>query len=128
MQSKTNSLQICAALLVALSIGLGAFGAHGLRSLLDTRSFEVYETAGFYLLIQSVALLWLSRYPKPAALLIAGMLLFSGSLYLLSTYSLHQLPVAWLGPVTPIGGLLMIAAWVWASWLHFVTKKEERQA
>jgi uncharacterized membrane protein YgdD (TMEM256/DUF423 family) len=102
-----------AAFLLALGIGMGAFGAHGLRPLLEARSMDVYETAVFYLITQALGLLWVAGQDRPAAfrLLLSGILLFAGSLFLLSTRSLHALPVSWLGPLTPIGGLLMMAGW-----------------
>lgn len=112
-----------AAVLIALGIGMGAFGAHGLRPILETRPMEVYETAVFYLLTQAIGLLWLSHLKVAARLLIGGLLLFSGSLFLLSTASLHGLPVQWLGPITPVGGLLLMAAWLQAAFEFSKTKK-----
>lgn len=120
------NFQIWATMLIATSMALGALGAHVLRPLLDSRSFQVYETASFYLLIQAVALLWISKFNGPARLLLAGIGLFSGSLYLLSTASLHGLAVSWLGPITPVGGLLVISAWLWAALLIWRAKKQER--
>jgi uncharacterized membrane protein YgdD (TMEM256/DUF423 family) len=112
-----------AAILVALGIGLGAFGAHGLRPLLEARPMEVYETAVFYLITQALGLLWMNNLKIASRLLLLGVLLFSGSLFLLSTASLHGLAVQWLGPVTPIGGLLLIAGWLQAAFEFSKTKK-----
>lgn len=111
------------AMLLAIGIGLGAFGAHGLRPLLAARSMEVYETAVFYLITMALGLFWMKDQKGPARLLLTGILLFSGSLFLLSTSSLHSLPVSWLGPVTPIGGLCLMAGWVWIAIRHLPTKK-----
>jgi uncharacterized membrane protein YgdD (TMEM256/DUF423 family) len=114
-----------AAALIAMGIGMGAFGAHGLRPLLEERPMEVYETAVFYLITQAIGLLWLSNFKIAGPLLISGILLFSGSLFLLSTASLHGLPVQWLGPITPVGGLLMMAAWLQAAFEFSKTKKSQ---
>lgn len=111
---------------MAVGIGLGAFGAHGLRPLLEARSLEVYETAVFYLITQALGIMWMGSAKGPAKLLLVGIILFSGSLFLLSTASLHQLPVRWLGPITPIGGLCLMAGWLWAAYLQFATKKSEK--
>jgi uncharacterized membrane protein YgdD (TMEM256/DUF423 family) len=112
-----------AAGLMALGIALGAFGAHGLRPLLPTRSMEVYETAVFYLITMALGLLWMEKEKLASRLLLTGILLFSGSLFLLSTAGLHGLPVQWLGPVTPVGGLLLMAGWLRAAYGYLPTKK-----
>jgi len=103
---------------LAAAVMLGAFGAHGLRDQLDEYLMGIYERAVFYHFIHALGLLvvpLLARVNalKPAsaslvcALLLAGIVFFSGSLYLLAlTGSL------WLGAVTPIGGISFIAAWI----------------
>ncbi len=99
-----------------LAVGLGAFGTHGLKWKLDAGMMDVYKTAVFYHMIHSLALFlvgWIaSDYPNSKIfisgyLFIAGIILFSGSLYLLST--LH---LPWLGMVTPIGGLCFMLGWL----------------
>jgi len=103
---------------LGLAVMLGAFGAHGLRGKLDAYSMGIYERAVFYQFIHAIGLLvtpLLARVQalKPAAadwvcvLLAAGILIFSGSLYLLAVTGTR-----WLGAVTPIGGLCFIAAWL----------------
>ena len=110
------------AILMALSVALGAFGAHGLRGRLDAYSMSVYEKAVFYQFIHSLGLLIVSYLPKTGtfsmsaastvcALLLAGIVLFSGSLYVLAVTGR-----TWLGAITPIGGLSFIAAWVMLAW------------
>jgi uncharacterized membrane protein YgdD (TMEM256/DUF423 family) len=116
-------MKFVGACLLAIGIGMGAFGAHGLRPLLPVRPMEVYETAVFYLITMALGLFWVGEYKGPARLLLLGILLFSGSLFLLSTASLHGLPVRWLGPVTPIGGLCLMAGWVWFGLGQLPTKK-----
>jgi uncharacterized membrane protein YgdD (TMEM256/DUF423 family) len=110
-------------LLLAIGIMLGAFGAHGLESHITEKSLSIWEKAVFYQLINGAALLSLALYQqqviyrrqKLACLLIfSGTLLFSGSLYLLACKDLLQIGLApILGPITPIGGSLMIAGWIW---------------
>ena len=113
---------ITAAIIGALSVALGAFGAHGLKDKLNEYTLGIFETAVRYqfyhvfalvavgLLFQSYNngwMLWSGR------LFIAGMILFCGSLYAL-TYFLanNNESMKWLGAVTPFGGLCFIAGWV----------------
>ncbi|MBN8733387.1 MAG: DUF423 domain-containing protein [Acidobacteria bacterium] len=110
------------AALLALAVMLGAFGAHGLKGKLDGYSMGVYEKAVFYHFIHALGLLIvpvLARLDaiKPGqaslvcALLAAGILIFSGSLYLLAIFGMR-----WLGAITPLGGLSFIAAWIMLAW------------
>lgn len=107
---------------------LGAFGAHGLKGKLAPDLLVSFETGVRYQLIHAVLLLvialWARTVPSAllswsASLVAAGVVLFSGSIYLLATRDLTGF--AWaraLGPVTPLGGLLLISGWlvlaVWA--------------
>jgi uncharacterized membrane protein YgdD (TMEM256/DUF423 family) len=111
-----------AALLLALAVGLGAFGAHGLRGRLDAYSLGLWEKAVFYHFIHALGMLAVSILPRtgtfpPAAssqvcaLLLVGIAVFSGSLYLLALTGTRA-----LGAITPIGGLAMIAAWLLLAW------------
>ena len=103
-----------AAIYGLLAVVAGAFGAHGLRGRITPEMLSAWETAASYHLLHSGVLLALALYASatgravtlPAALIAAGVLLFSGSIYLLATTS-----QTWLGPVTPIGGTLLIAGW-----------------
>ena len=104
-----------AAALCFLAVALGAFGAHSLRSTLESRGMlDVWNKAVFYHFIHAIALLVLALYGTinrgACLLLLVGILLFSGSLYLLAL-----IPQArdWLGPVTPLGGLCFLAGWAW---------------
>ncbi len=106
----------CAALLGLTGVAAGAFGAHGLKETLETSGhLETWKTAAHYQLIHAVALLalaaWQGHHPTPWArraglCWLIGSLLFSGSLYALSLGG-----PKWLGPVTPLGGLLLIIGW-----------------
>jgi len=104
------------ALLLALGVGLGAFGAHALRSLVDASSLAVWHTAVLYQLLHGLGLLLTAAlgsqlhpawWARSAALMLAGVLIFSGSLYALVLSG-----VKWLGAITPIGGVAMILAWL----------------
>lgn len=110
------------ALLGALAVGIGAFGAHGLKPHLSEYQITIFEKGVQYqffhvlallavgiLLQQSPQNLWLKR---AGWLFVAGIIGFSGSLYLLACRDLLAFPVGWAGPVTPLGGLCFLAAWV----------------
>ncbi len=110
------------ALLGALAVGIGAFGAHGLKPHLSEYQITIFEKGVQYqffhvlallavgiLMQQSPQNLWLKR---AGWLFVAGIIGFSGSLYLLACRDLLAFPVGWAGPVTPLGGLCFLAAWV----------------
>ena len=97
----------------ALAVALGAFGAHGLKELLaQNGTAAIWEKAVFYHFIHAVMLFVLAqRRPLSAGpwwCFFSGIVIFSGSLYLLAVTNLH-----WLGAITPVGGLCLIAGWVW---------------
>jgi uncharacterized membrane protein YgdD (TMEM256/DUF423 family) len=97
-----------AALFGASGVALGAFGAHGLKALLAAnQTLEVWHTASLYHLLHAVVLLWAAGRSLAFRLFACGILVFSGSLYLLAVTGLK-----WLGAVTPLGGLLLIAGWL----------------
>ncbi|MFN0125525.1 MAG: DUF423 domain-containing protein [Verrucomicrobiales bacterium] len=109
------SLSRLAATLASLGIILGALGAHGAvhDRLVSRQSLGTWETAVLYHLIHAVALWTMAghsgpRAPAAAWLWVAGILLFSGSLYVLSV---TRAPA--LGPITPLGGVAFIAGWLW---------------
>ncbi|KAK4113259.1 DUF423-domain-containing protein [Canariomyces notabilis] len=94
----------------ATAVGLGAFGAHGLKkSIADPQKLANWSTAAQYQLVHSAALLIASNNPVAGTLFTAGMTLFSGSLYALT---LDTERFRWMGPVTPLGGLCLIAGWL----------------
>ena len=106
------------AAMAGLAVAAGAFGAHGLRSRLDADMLAVFETAARYQMYHGLALLavaWaVGRWPAAATagwLFVAGIVLFSGSLYVLSLSG-----VRWLGAITPLGGLCFLAGWAVLAW------------
>lgn len=109
-----------AAILGAVAIMLGAFGAHGLKELINTESIAVFETgvkyqmyhALFLLFIGSTALVTEKAKKAILTLVITGILFFSGSVYFLACNSLFSFDFKKIGIITPIGGLLLIAAWI----------------
>jgi Uncharacterized small membrane protein len=113
-----------AALAGFIGVGMGAFGAHGLKHLLSEHYLDIYKTAVSYqmwhaLLLAIVALLPVHRLLNWAGwLLVAGMALFSGSLYILSIFQLN-----WLGIVTPFGGLAFLGAWGLLAFVAFQHKQ-----
>ena len=103
-----------------LAVLFGAFGAHALRARLSPDMLAVWKTANEYHFYHALGLLLigvLARQTRGTALdvatlcMLAGILLFSGSLYLLSLSG-----VRWLGAITPIGGSLFLAAWLSLAW------------
>ncbi|TGD79749.1 DUF423 domain-containing protein [Hymenobacter wooponensis] len=107
-----------AALLGALGVGIGAFGAHGLRNILEASGrFDTFETAVRYQFYHALALLAIGilYHVRPelrglgttAWLWLGGIIVFSGSLYVLCLTGITK-----LGAITPIGGLLFIAGWI----------------
>lgn len=102
-----------AAITCFLAVGLGAFGAHALKPMLTVREMlGAWEKAVLYQFVHALALLALAVVPnvnRPAAmLLVAGIALFSGSLYLMALTNVRA-----LGAITPLGGLCFLAGWAW---------------
>ena len=116
MPAPSRLLLLATSFLGLIGVGLGAFGAHGLKGILESRgSTGVWETAVLYHLVHTVALFALALGGDRASLpvgragacWVAGILLFSGSLYLLAVGGPR-----FLGPVTPLGGLAFLAGWL----------------
>lgn len=112
----SRALIVTAALLIAAATMLGAFGAHALQGKLSPDRLSVYETAVRYHFYHALGLLGIGLAARfyegallgwAAGLVLAGVVLFSGSIYLLS-FGAPRL----LGIVTPIGGTLLIAGWI----------------
>lgn len=110
-----------AALSGAIAVMLGAFGAHSLKSILSANQLSSWKTAVLYMLVHSIVLLvlGLQQNNKSSAvlrqstwLIFAGIICFSGSIILLVLQDYLGMNMGWLGPVTPLGGLLFIAGWL----------------
>ena len=110
---------ISAGLLGLVAVVLGAFAAHGLRSALSVSSLESFQTGVRYQMYHAFFLFVVGLLPQltPAQknrlflLTIIGVVLFSVSIYLLSSNTLTPIDFGFLGPITPIGGLFLISAW-----------------
>lgn len=112
---------IVAAVSAFISVAAGAFGAHGLKSRLTPEMLTVFEVGVRYQMYHSFGLFVVSwaceRFPSSSTtttsgwLFIAGIIIFSGSLYLLSITGLK-----WLGAITPIGGLAFLFGWIMLAW------------
>ncbi len=111
---------VTTALMGLTAVILGAFGAHSLRPLITPENIAIWEKAVQYQQYHALALfmcyLYLRKeqsvYVRNAGIcFILGILCFSGSLYLLATRNLTNIPTLIIGPVTPIGGFFFIAGW-----------------
>ena len=107
-------------ILAGLGVAAGAFGAHALKDILDPPMLQVFETATRYVMYHAFGLCIVSwaidRYPeqrleKSGWLFLIGILLFSGSLYVVSLAGIR-----WVGAVTPIGGLAFMIGWLLLAW------------
>ena len=104
-----------AAINMAIAVALGAFGAHGLKSMVSPQQLEWWHTATLYLFVHALGLLLLGllirlKYATQTSawLLQIGIIIFAGSLYAMTLGA----PL-WFGAITPIGGISMIAGWLW---------------
>lgn len=126
----TNLSDTCigiGALSVMIAVGTGAFGAHALKQILSPDMLKTYHTAVDYQFLHSVGLMIIGILNKQsprtchksiAALMFTGIILFSGSLYILSLSSLK-----WLGMITPFGGICFLLAWLLLGY-HYLFKQE----
>ena len=99
------------AILAACAVALGAFGAHALADVVTADRLATFETGVRYLMYHSLGLLLIglarTENPWPARIMLAGSLIFSGSLFLLVFTG-----ASWLGAVAPVGGVLQISGWL----------------
>jgi uncharacterized membrane protein YgdD (TMEM256/DUF423 family) len=107
---------IAGAMLAASGVALGAFGAHALKNVLSSEALGWWQTGVQYQMWHAIGLVAIGAAPEartrgPAWMLAAGTLVFSGSLYAMALSEAR-----WLGAVTPLGGVLMIAGWAWLAW------------
>ena len=104
-----------AALNLAIAVALGAFGAHGLKAIVNSQQLEWWQTATLYWFIHGLGLLLVGILIRlnyatqtTAWLLQIGVIIFAGSLYAMTLGAPR-----WFGAMTPIGGILMIVGWLW---------------
>jgi uncharacterized membrane protein YgdD (TMEM256/DUF423 family) len=122
----TNLIIAFGAINAFLAVGAGAFGAHGLKSILTPEYLAVFKIAADYQLIHGIGLILIGilskDYASPyitvsAIFMFIGIIFFSGSLYLLTLTG-----TKWLGAITPIGGLCFLIAWLTLG-LNFLINK-----
>lgn len=127
-----KKLLITGSVLGLLAVILGAFAAHGLEKIVDTKAIETFKTGVRYQMYHALLLLVLAGLTKLTLktkkvilyLVIFGVILFSGSIYGLSTNILTGFDFKQIGFVTPLGGLLLIMAWS-LMLLKFIKLKED---
>lgn len=127
MQTKILSV---AAILGLLAIVLGAFGAHALKAVLTPEQLTAFETGVKYQMYHALFLLFIATTVSVSEkarkiifnLTLSGVVLFSGSIYFLTTKNLTGIDLKPIGIVTPIGGLLLIVAWFWL-FIDLIRKK-----
>lgn len=114
-----NKILAFAALSGAVAVILGAMGAHWLKAQLSPDQLDSFKTGVRYQAWHAIALLFLSTQADKikgantvAWLWLVGSIFFSFSIYVLSTASITGWELSWLGPITPLGGVLLIAGWI----------------
>lgn len=121
------------AVLGIISIILGAFGAHALKEVLTEQQLISFETgvryqmyhAVFLLIVGSIGFLTEKQKKTILSFTILGVCLFSGSIYLLTTETISGMNFKFLGPITPIGGLLLIISWCLLAFFSFRQKTDK---
>ncbi|WP_264560207.1 DUF423 domain-containing protein [Flavobacterium sp. N2270] len=123
-----KKLILTAAIMGAVAIVLGAFGAHALKKVLTDPQLNTFEVgvryqmyhALFLLLIANLNFLTLKEKTTILYLVIVGVVLFSGSIYMLSTSTVTKIKTSILGPLTPLGGMFLIISWVYLFYIALV--------
>ncbi|GLB48501.1 DUF423 domain-containing protein [Neptunitalea lumnitzerae] len=115
---KTGKILATAAFLGLIAVVLGAFGAHGLKKLVTPEQVESFKTGVTYQMYHALALLAVGLAKIPASkqkkifiFMLTGVLLFSGSIYLLTFKNFIPFNISFIGPITPLGGVAMIVGW-----------------
>jgi uncharacterized membrane protein YgdD (TMEM256/DUF423 family) len=127
MQRKTTAT---AAFIGMLAIILGAFGAHALKKILTIEQLNIFETGVKYQMYHALFLLLVCNLQMQEKTLktiykltVFGIILFSGSIYLLATKTISGIDFKFIGILTPIGGLLLIGAWA-ILMVNFMKRKQ----
>ena len=125
---------ITGSLLAALSVALGALAAHWLKANISLAGVQSFDTAVKYQMYHALAILIMVALPEKFRVkpykyayyaFLVGIILFSGSIYLLSTRELTQINWSWLGPLTPLGGLSFLAGWILLSIAAFMANEKQ---
>ena len=111
-----KQLIISGALSAFITVALGAFAAHGLKNSFTAYQLDIWQTAVHYQMFHSLGLLLIAllgnslsiNLHKPGTIMLAGIILFSGSLYALALSGIKP-----LGMITPLGGSCFLVAWMW---------------
>ncbi|MET3118210.1 uncharacterized membrane protein YgdD (TMEM256/DUF423 family) [Undibacterium sp. GrIS 1.8] len=123
MKLNQSTLIMIAAVNMFIAVAAGAFSAHGLKTILSTDMLAVWQTAvtyqtshalglfGIALLMPRLQSIWLAR---SATAMLIGIVIFSGSLYLLAASGIR-----WFGAITPLGGLAFLLAWAMLAWAAY---------
>lgn len=115
-----KKIAIAGSILAGIAVILGAMGAHALKKVLDTDALLSFQTGVRYQMYHAIALLFLSTTilisekakKKIFRLMLTGVILFSGSIYLLATNALTPINFKTIALATPLGGILLISAWI----------------
>ena len=125
----TDKFMNIAIFFAVTAVALGALGAHALKEILASSQLQSFETGVRYQFLHALAILLLAlndekfnhQLKRSLYLMSAGICCFSFSIYLLSLQNTFGVSLSFLGPITPIGGLLLISAWIM---LFFSIKKQ----
>lgn len=125
-----NATLIIGALYGLVSVILGAFGAHALKKVISVEKLTSFETGVRYQMYSALFLLvvgYILKFETPSEkwisiLMIAGTFIFSVTIYLLAFSEVAAIPTKIVGPLTPLGGLLMIVSWAMLIW-YFIKNK-----
>ena len=112
-----RKFKLAGACFALLSFVLGAFASHFLKSYLDIQKFDAFETGIRYMMYHGLTMLIIGGFEIPKNILIFrlffwGTILFSFSIFFLCLQKLFSTDISFLGPVTPLGGTLLISAWI----------------
>jgi uncharacterized membrane protein YgdD (TMEM256/DUF423 family) len=118
LSTSASRIRQIAAIFGIIAVIFGAFGAHALKAQLNATALENWKTAVNYQFVHALALLLLATLPTTRFIRLSawfftlGIVCFSGSLYLLSLKEILTINTAFVGPITPLGGLFFIIGWV----------------
>lgn len=116
MNTTSKQFLLLGTILMALAVSLGAFGAHGLKKMVNTEMLTIYQTGvqyQFYHALGLCVVAFIAHFYNSKWVKMAGIMMFIGVIiFSFSLYTLVVLDMKWLGAITPIGGVLMVISWV----------------